>query len=105
MQVDIKATNIKLTRRIKKVIEEKVASLDKFIPKIDSSVRAFVEVGLESKHRQKGKVFYAEANIVVPAKGKVIRSTARKEDLYQAINAVKDELQRALKKYKSKRFS
>ena len=104
MEVDIKATNIKLTRRIKKAIEEKIAGLDKFIPQFDSPVRAFVEVALESRHHLKGKIFYAEANIELPRKGKVIRATAREENLYQAINVVKDELQRVLKKYKAKQI-
>ena len=102
MKIDIKATNIKLTRRIRETVEEKIAGLDKFIPQIDGSVRAFVEVALESRHHLKGRIFYAEANITVPGKGKVIRATAREKNLYQAINVVKDELQGELKKYKEK---
>jgi ribosomal subunit interface protein len=75
--------------------------LDKFIPHIDTLVEAFVEVALETLHHKKGKIYYAEANIKVP--GRIVRSEARGEDIYQAINEIKDELQRALKEYKKRR--
>ena len=102
MKVTIKATNLKLTPGIKKVIEEKIATLDKFIPHIDTSVEAFVEVALETRHHKKGNIYYAEINIKVP--GKILRSEARREDIYQAINEVKDELQRILKGYKKRKI-
>jgi len=101
MKVSIKATNLELTPTIKRAIEEKIATLDKFIPHVDTSVEAFVEVALETRHHRKGKIFYAEANIEVP--GKILRSEAREKNLYKAINTVKDELQRILKKYKEKK--
>ncbi len=100
MKVSIKATNLNLTPAIKKAIEEKIATLDKFIPHADASVEAFVEVALETRHHKKGKIYYAEANIKVP--GKIVRAEAKEEDIYQAINKVKDELQELLKKYKER---
>ena len=100
MKVTIKATNLKLTPEIKKAIEEKIATLDKFIPRIGASVEAFVEVALETRHHKKGKIYYAEANIKVP--GKIIRSEAREENIYCAINEIKDELQRILREYKKR---
>jgi len=98
MKVTIKATNLELTPEIKKAIEEKIATLDKFIPHVGASVEAFVEIALETRHHKKGKIYYAEANIKVP--GKIIRSEAREKDIYRAINEIKDELQRLLKEYK-----
>lgn len=103
MKVTIKATNLNLTPTIKKAIEEKIATLDKFIPHIDTSVEAFVEVAIETRHHKKGKVYYAEANIKVP--GKIIRSEAKEENIYRAINTVKDELQLLLKKYKKRQIA
>lgn len=100
MKVTIKATNLDLAPAIKKAIEEKIVTLDKFISHIDTSVEAFVEVAVETRHHKKGKIYYAEANINVP--GKIIRSEAREENIYKAINTVKDELQRLLKKYKGR---
>ncbi len=102
MKVSIKATNLNLTPAITKAIEEKIATLDKFIPHAgaDASIEAFVEVALETRHHKKGKIYYAEANIKVP--GKIVRAEAREEDIYRAINKVKDELQELLKKYKKR---
>ena len=100
MKVTIKATNIDLTPELKRVIEEKIATLDKFIPHINTPVEAFVEVAIETRHHKKGKIYYAEANIKVPRE--IIRSEAREENIYKAINTVKDELQVLLKKYKKR---
>ena len=102
MKTAIKATNLDLTPEIKKAIEEKIATLDKFIPHIDSTIEAFVEVALETRHHQKGKIYYAEVNIKVP--GKILRSEAREENIYKAINTAKDELQAIIKKHKGKQL-
>ena len=99
MKIDIKATNIEITPSIRNAVEEKMNSLEKFISNLDPNVvKVFFEVSLETKHHKKGDIFYAEANVEVP--GKIIRAEAREENLYTAINVVKDKLQRSLKKYK-----
>ena len=100
MKTTIKATNLDLTPEIKKAIEEKIATLDKFISHTDTLIEAFVEVATETRHYEQGKIYYAEANIKVS--GKIIRAEAREENIYKAINTVKDELQVLLKKYKEK---
>ena len=100
MKVTIKATNLSLTPEIKKAIEEKIATLDKFISHTDTLVEAFVEVAINTRHHKKGKIYYAEANIKI--QGEIIRSEAKEDNIFKAINTVKDELQRLLKKYKAK---
>ena len=100
MKVTIKATSLDLTPEVKEAIEEKIATLDKFISHIDASVEAFVEVAVETRHHKKGRIYYAEASIKVP--GEIIRSEAREENIYKAINTVKDELQVRLKKHKER---
>jgi len=98
MQIDIKGTNLELTQAIKDYVNEKIGGLEKFF---DQILEAKVEVGLTTKHHQKGKIFRAETNLEVPQKH-IIRAEAEREDLYMAINEVKDELQIQLKKYKEK---
>ena len=100
MKVTIKTTNLDLTPKIKKAIEEKIATLDKFISHTDTLVEAFVELAIETRHHKKGKIYYAEVNITIP--GEIIRSEAKEDNIYKAINTVKDELQVLLKKYKEK---
>jgi putative sigma-54 modulation protein len=98
MKIDIKGTNMELTEAIKDYVNEKIGGLEKFF---DNIVEAKVEVGKTSNHHQKGDIFRAEANLDVPEKH-VLRAEATREDLYMAINEVKDELQRQIKKYKEK---
>lgn len=103
LKVNIKATNIKLDDALYEHIYKKIGTLDEYIKDVDGSVQAWVEVGKPSKHHRKGKEeFYAEVDIRLPGQGRVIRSEARQWDLRLAINQVKDELQRELKKYKGK---
>ena len=100
MKVNIKATNFDLTPELKKAIEEKIATLDKFIPHINTPVEAFIELAIESLHHKKGKIYYAEANIKLPRE--IIRSEAREANIYKAINTMKDKLQNLFKKYKKR---
>jgi len=100
MKTNIKTTNFSLTPSIEKAIREKLSGLDKFIFYSGNSIEAFVEVALETKRHKKGNIYYAEINIKVP--GKILRAESRKEDLYQAISEIKDEMQRILKKEKEK---
>lgn len=98
MHLNIKGTNLELTQDIKDYVEDKISGLDKFY---DNILDARVEVGKINRHHQKGDVFRAEVNLEVPQKG-ILRAEAEREDLYMAINEVKDDLRVILKKYKEK---
>lgn len=98
MKIEIKSTNIKLSDALIVYVEKKIGSLSRFLKKFDPLVvRARVEIGKPSKHHQKGQVWYAEVNLSVP--GKLLRATNTNKDLRLAINQIKDELQRQIKKY------
>ena len=103
MKTIIKATNLELTLRLKKAIDEKIGVLDKLMPHIKTPITAYIEVALETRHHQKGEIYYAEANIKVL--GEIIRVEARAENIFKAISALRDELQELLKKYKKKRIA
>lgn len=108
MKINIKATNLKLTPSLKNYIEGKINDLEKFIPQIREEnyfsgkgkppFEAWVEVGKTTGHHYKGKIFRAECQIRLP--GKSLRSESVKEDLRLAVDEVKDELQREIKKYR-----
>ena len=99
MKINLKTTNFVLTPSIKVYLEEKLSSLDKFLP-ADDSIFADVELAKTSKHHQKGDVFKAEVNLKIP--GRLIRAVAEKWDLRIAINAAKDNLLREIKTNKEK---
>ena len=102
MKINLKTKNFILTPSIKNYLEQKLNSLDKFLPG-DESISADVELSKTTKHHQKGDVFRAEINLHVP--GRLIRTVAEKWDLRVAIDAVKDELQREIKSNKEKNIS
>ncbi len=93
MNIKIKTTNFSLTPAIQIYLEEKLKSIEKFLPS-DESIFFEVELGKTTRHHQKGDVFKAEINLTVP--GKLIRAVAEEWDLRVAIDRVKDELQREI---------
>ncbi|MBI1888575.1 MAG: ribosome-associated translation inhibitor RaiA [Candidatus Spechtbacteria bacterium] len=99
MKLTIKGTNIKLTDSIREYIDKKIGGLEKFARA--PSTECWVEVERTTYHHQSGDIFRAEAQIRLPGASS-IRAEASEWDLHQAIDKVKDELQRQLKRYKRK---
>ena len=97
MQIKIKGTGLELTEAIKNYAEEKIENLTKYFDNIQS---ADIDVGLNSHHHQKGKIYYAEVNLSVP--GQLVRVSKECEDLYKAIDKVRDHLKVELEKMKEK---
>jgi len=112
MKINIKSTNIELTPAIREYVEEKIGSLEKFIQGVEEDhdfseegkppIETWVELE-KTTHHQKGKVFRAECQIKIA--GKSIRSESTQEDLHLAIDEVKDELQRDIKRFRETRIS
>ncbi|OGL87373.1 ribosomal subunit interface protein [Candidatus Uhrbacteria bacterium RIFCSPLOWO2_02_FULL_48_12] len=98
MVVDIKGTNLELTPALKKYATEKIASLVKFYPGL---IQARIELERTTKHHHKGEVWRAESNISGPQH--LFRAEAMANDIYAAIDAMKDELKRELQALKEKR--
>lgn len=98
MNIQIKGTGIELTDAIKQYAEDKVKMLEKFFDRITDVA---IDVGMESHHHLKGKIYYAEVNMRVP--GKLIRVRKNAVDLYKAIDKVKDHLKVELQEMKEKR--
>jgi putative sigma-54 modulation protein len=101
MQVNIKATKLDLTEQIKDYVQKKTDMLEKYLGDFPA-VHADFEVGRESNHHAKGEVYKAEFNLHVP--GELLRVEKIEEDLYKAIDKVKEHMEMAIKKYKEKKF-
>ena len=63
MDINVKATNIKLTPDISDYIDKRFNSFEKFIASKDTSVLLNVEVGKTTGHHQSGDIFRAEINL------------------------------------------
>lgn len=98
MITTIKGTNIDLTDALKTYAKEKIESLTTYFDNIQN---ADIDIGLRSNHHQKGKVYYAEVNLSVP--GTLLRVEKEAEDLYKAIDKVRDHFKIELEKMKGKK--
>lgn len=100
MNFRIYSKNLDLTSELKDYISKKIESLEKFLPK-RQDLKIAIEVSKTTKHHQHGPFCRAEVNFSL---GKnFIRAEAEKENIFLAIDKVKDELQREIKKLKEKK--
>lgn len=99
MKVNTKATNITITPAIAEYIDKKVTMLEKFL-KVPEEVLVNVEVGKTTKHHKSGDVFRAEIQVV--ADGEQYYAVVETDDLYAAIDEVKDEIAYELTSKKKK---
>ncbi len=97
MTINVQAEGVEMTPALKQYAEEKISGLDKFFDNIQG---ADVHIGMQSHHHLKGKIYYAHVNLSVP--GKVMRVEKDAEDLYKAIDKVRDHFKVEFEKLKGK---
>ncbi|HEY4516235.1 MAG TPA: ribosome-associated translation inhibitor RaiA [Candidatus Paceibacterota bacterium] len=101
MKVQIKGSAIELTSAIKDYVEKRILSLEKYIHEENEEALAMVEVGKITHHHRNGDVFRAEVSLV--SHGRKYYAAVEKDDLYAAIDEVKDEIMREMISSKEKR--
>jgi ribosomal subunit interface protein len=102
IQTEIKATALELTPAIKDYLEAKVLMIDKFVDSSAGGVLADVELAKTTGHHHlQGEIFKAEINL--QANGNFYRASVTEEDLYAAIDKMKDEIIRQITEKKSKK--
>ncbi len=102
MNINIKTTGITLTAAISEYADKRMKKVAKLLDQ-DSSIICDIELAKISEHHNKGEIFKAEIHIVGASKN--IYATAQKEDLYVAIDAVRDEVLQELRTKKAKNIS
>ena len=102
MNIRIKATSISITPAITAYVNKRLDKMDKLIGG-DPTIMCDVEVGKTSGHHQKGDIFRAEIHIVGP--GLDAYAAAEHEELYTAIDEVRDDIVRDLRARKGKKLS
>lgn len=101
MRTNIKTTNVLLDDKLRDYIEKKLAGVEKFIDPEDTSVMCDVEVARTTAHHRTGDVFRAEFHIHVA--GRYLTAVSEKDNLFSALDEVKDEISHSLKAYKTKK--
>jgi len=97
MTINIRAVGMDLTDAIRQYVEEKFNSLEKYA---ESIIRIDVDLGKTSNHHQKGDVFTCAAIVQIP--GDVLKIEKTEEDLYKAIDKVKDHYRETLVQLKER---
>lgn len=95
MTINISHRGFELTPAIKDYVEEKMQSLTKYS---DVLQHMDVEVGLTNGHHQKGDIYMCK--VVLEMEGKTMNVAREEEDLYKAIDKVRDHLRVELTDWK-----
>jgi putative sigma-54 modulation protein len=99
MKINLKATKIELTDAIKNYIQEKIDMSEKYLG-ATQVINCDVEIERVISGQNKGDIFRAEVNLEVPHE--LLRVEKTEEDLYKAIDKVKDHLNEIIITYREK---
>lgn len=102
MTINIKTTNITLTEAISDYTSKRLDAITQFF-KDDTTVKCDIELGRTTHHHKNGDIFRAEIHIT--GKNKDHYASAEEEDLYKAIDMVRDEMLREVRTGKEKKIS
>ena len=100
--INIKASGIDLTEELTVLLEQKLEPLEKFIPAEETDLKCDVEFEKVAEH-QTGKIYRAEINLYVG--GKLFRAEATEDQMEIAIDEMRDDVKRELRKANDKRQS
>lgn len=102
MKIEISSKNIELLPSLVEYVNEKIGMLERHIQKfqLEGEVHVKIRIGRVTAHHQKGEVFEASADMVLP--GVNLRADKINEDLHTAIDEVRDTLAQEIEKYKAK---
>ncbi len=92
MQVSVTFRHMDVSEPVKAYVEEKIARVKKYI---DEPIDAQAVLSVEKKIRHK-------AEVTIVAKGITIKGSEETNDMYAAIDAMVDKIERQLKRYKEK---
>ncbi len=101
MKINITAVGTDLTESLRSYVEKKLTQVGKIVDATDEEAIAQVDIGKTTKHHVSGTIFKAE--IILRAYGKKFTVTAEKEDMYAAIDAVKDEIEEQVTSFRDKK--
>jgi putative sigma-54 modulation protein len=104
MQINLNGKNIDITEAIHDYVQKRVTNLEKLLSTIEAGggeVMVNFEVGKSTKHHKGGEVFHSDCLINID--GKKFYASSDKEDLYQAIDEIKETLFREIRKNKDRK--
>lgn len=103
MHITLTGLHLEITDAIRSYTLGKMDTLEKYVPHNDTSARLAVELSKTTNHHAHGQVFKAEGRLHIRGKEIVLEST--QDDLYKAVDVLKDMLTREMAQYKDKERS
>jgi putative sigma-54 modulation protein len=104
MKINLQGKNIELTEAIKDYISKRVTNLEKLLSGLEEKkgeAKVNFEVTKTTNHHKAGEIFHASCTISID--GKNFYSESDHEDLYSAIDEVKETLFNDIQKNKDRR--
>jgi putative sigma-54 modulation protein len=104
MQINLQGKNIELTEAIKDYILKRVTNLEKLLANIETEKgEAMVnfEVVKTTNHHKAGEIFHADC--IISLAGEKFYGSSDHEDLYSAIDEVKERLFNEIQKNKDRK--
>lgn len=104
MQINLQAKNIELTPAINDYVLKRVGDLERLLKNVEEGGAEAVvrfDVAKTTNHHKGGEIFHADCSITIG--GENFYSSADKEDLYAAIDAVKGSLFNEIERHKDRR--
>ena len=98
LKIDIFARNLEVTDRIGDYVNKKVGKLDHFLTNIEET-----RVDLEYEKSARSAADRQVAQITIRGKGFILRTEEKADDIFQAIDAASDKMQRQIARLKGKR--
>ncbi len=95
--VTIHARDLNMTPRLREYVEKKVGKLEHYLPTISEA-----RVDLTEAKAARSAADRQVAQLTVHTRGQVLRAEERKDDIFAAIDAVLDKMQRQIERYKGK---
>lgn len=98
MDVRIKATDYQLTPEMAEYLDQRIASLAKFLAGAEDVARIEVELGRDAgRPRHGANIWFAEMKVIVPGSGHIYARN-NSESVNGAIDDVKEEVERQLRR-------
>lgn len=96
-QIELFAKNMEVTERINDYVTKKVAKLDRYMSGIEET-----RVDLAYEKSARSAADRQVAQITVRGKGAILRTEERANDIFEAIDAAVEKMQRKMERYKGK---
>jgi putative sigma-54 modulation protein len=98
MNMVVRGRNINITPRLEEYVDKKVGKLDRYLPTIDEArMELAVEETRSAQHSQ-------IAQLTVRSRGHILRAEERAQDIFAAIDAVAEKMQRQITRYKDRLY-